>query len=158
EENLALVTEEHAERDAWIRRRRRGFTRHAGIFLIVNMAMMILGLLTEAFPWTLVPGLFWAIGLGIHGLVVLTTHADDWNEESRRRRWWMERQQRKHEVAMARAAEKGDRRQERIGQLRQRFDQPAQAKLRVTDGSEAERAAEAEAEIAASREEKRRRR
>jgi len=177
EEERALVVERDAEsdaeRDAWIRRKRRGFHRHAGVYLLVNMAMLVLGLLTEAFPWTMIPGLFWAIGLGIHGLVVLTTHPDDWNEERKRMRWWIERQQRKHEVAMARAGEKADRKLKRVEAVGKRFDappdpgelakralDPAQAKLRVTEGASAERerAAEEEAERAERREERRRRR
>ncbi|MEP7127147.1 MAG: protein kinase, partial [Byssovorax sp.] len=62
------LADERAERDAWFRRKRRGFLRHLGVYLIVNAAFFALGVITGGLPEMLMPGLFWGIGLGIHGL------------------------------------------------------------------------------------------
>ncbi|AKT37249.1 protein kinase domain-containing protein [Chondromyces crocatus] len=100
--------DDDAQRDAWFRRSRRGFQRHLGIFVIVNVALGMILLLSGApFFVTLIPALSWGIGLGIHGLVALTKNDDDWADHKRSRRWWKEQQRRHHEMVMARASGRG---------------------------------------------------
>ncbi|WP_437593771.1 protein kinase domain-containing protein [Sorangium sp. So ce1000] len=96
-----------AERAAWLRRQRRDFYRHLGVYLIVNAALLTIGFLLGVAFWASMVPLLWAIGLGIHALVAFTAHEDDWAEEAERMRWWHEHHRRKHEVAMARAAARG---------------------------------------------------
>ncbi|XXT24679.1 protein kinase [Sorangium sp. So ce429] len=94
-----------AERAAWLRRKRRDFYRHLGIYVIVNAALVALLLLIGInWHWGLLVALLWGIGLAIHGLVAFTADEDDWAEEAERMRWWHEHHRRRHEVAMARAA------------------------------------------------------
>jgi serine/threonine-protein kinase len=96
-----------AERDAWIRRQRRLFHRHAGVYGIVNAALLVLGLVLLSFtPWWVwfIPGLLWAIGLAIHGMMALSADEDDWREETENIALWREGRRRRHEVALARAA------------------------------------------------------
>ncbi|WP_437538226.1 protein kinase [Sorangium sp. So ce726] len=152
-----------AERATWLRRKRRDFYRHLGIYLIVNAALLTLAFLLGVVLWASIIPLGWAIGVAIHGLVAFTAHEDDWAEEAEQMRWWHEHHRRRHEVAMARAiskdwrpaagprqrigaAEAGDRR----GKLRVETD---------TARSTAEQAerAEEEAEIAVNKPQRRRR-
>jgi eukaryotic-like serine/threonine-protein kinase len=147
------------ERDAWLRRQRRPFHRHAGIYLIVNLGLVMLGMLVSPILWPfLIPALAWGIGLAIHGLHALTTNEDDWAAESEEMRWWTEKQRRRHEVALARAMEKGGRAALPSSPGgRKRIEAPAApagGKLRVADTG-GERAAEEEA-LAAEPEVKRR--
>ncbi|XXY49431.1 protein kinase [Sorangium sp. So ce269] len=94
-----------AERAAWLRRKRRDFYRHLGIYVIVNAALVMLLLMIGInWHWGLLVALLWGIGLAIHGLVAFTADEDDWAEEAERMRWWHEHHRRRHEVAMARAA------------------------------------------------------
>jgi eukaryotic-like serine/threonine-protein kinase len=153
-----------AERDAWIRRQRRAFARHVGVFLIVNAAMLVLGFMVGALPWMLIPGLCWAIGLGIHGLTALTANEDDWAEEQKGLRWWQEGQRRRHEVAMARATDKSTtallKRSAALGQRIPAVLEPEleKAKLRVAMDTGRERAAEEEAALAEESQVKRKKR
>jgi eukaryotic-like serine/threonine-protein kinase len=148
-----------AERDAWLRRKRRQFYRHAGVYLIVNLALLVLGLMVGAFPWTLIPALCWGIGLGIHGLTALTANEDDWAAENERMRWWHEHTQRRYEVAMARA---GNRAQRKLGASpRQRVEAPPELHrpgVRVSMETSREQAAEEEAALAEGGERRRKRR
>ena len=76
------------QRDAWLRRRRRQFHQHAGIYGIVVLGLLILAIYLQP----LVPFWFWWIavlgpgaGVAIHGVLALTLHEDDWPEERARR-------------------------------------------------------------------------
>ncbi|APR85545.1 serine/threonine protein kinase [Minicystis rosea] len=100
--------EKAKERDAWLRGERRNFYRHAGIYVIVNAALLVLGVILQRFTpfWIwLLPPLAWGVGLAIHGLVALTTTEDDWVEHERGIEWWRENRRRRHELALARANE-----------------------------------------------------
>jgi serine/threonine-protein kinase len=147
-----------ADGDAWIRRQRRDFYRHAGVYFIVNVALLVLGLVLLSFtPWWVwfVPGLAWAVGLAIHGMVALTANKDDWNEHREEIQAWQENRRRRHELRMGviAGAHRG----------RQRIEAPAQeaARDRMRVGSldtGREQAAEDEAAVAESRARERRRR
>jgi serine/threonine protein kinase len=94
ESTLALV----AERDAWLKQQRLLFYRHAGIYAIVNAALLVLGLVLLSFtPWWIwfLPALAWGVGLAIHGLVAFTSNEHDWTEHNQGMQWWLENQQRK---------------------------------------------------------------
>lgn len=101
EQETSDLVNERAERDAWLRRKRRGFGRHLGIYLIVNAAFLVLGILTHALPGTLMPGLFWGIGLGIHALRALTASEDEWRDARDRKRRDDAKRRRREERAEA---------------------------------------------------------
>jgi serine/threonine-protein kinase len=163
------VVNERAERDLWIRRKRRGFTRHLGIYLIVNAAFLMLGVITHGLPETLMPGLFWGIGLGIHGLRALTASEDEWREARDRKRREEAKRRRREErsEAVGRVVNRGvslllgDDKSDRRG--RRRIDADAEAaeaarmRINVTETRRAEAEAEADA-LADENEAKRRRR
>jgi eukaryotic-like serine/threonine-protein kinase len=162
-EEQSTALENTTKRDAWIRQQRRMFHRHAGVYLIVNVALLVLGLLLLSFtPWWVwfLPGLAWGIGLAIHGLVAMTANADDWAEHNEGMQWWLENRQRRHEVALARAADPGGRgRGARREEARRRVEPPPEPeKLRVATDTGRERAAEEEAALADDPEVKRRKR
>ena len=94
------------EREIWLRGKHRDFKRHLGMFVLVNFAFLILGLLTHAFPWTLIPGLLWSIGLGAHALTLYTTDEEEWREyrEEMRRRDW---KRKKREEVMSQVVDQG---------------------------------------------------
>ena len=103
-EEQAKAGAEIAKRDAWLRRQRRVFYRHAGVYLIVNGALLMLGLVLLSFtPWWIwfLPALGWGIGLAIHALVALSANEDDWAEENEQMQGWHERQRRRHDERMA---------------------------------------------------------
>ena len=164
----AALTDERAERDTWLRRRRRGFTSHLGVYLIVNAAFFLLALMVHnGFPGLLMPGLFWGIGLAIHGLGAWTANEDDWIEARDKRRR-IEAKQRKREeraATVGRVVDKGvalllgdDRKDRRNGQ---RLDAAAAAeaarKVRFATGGSRQAEAEAEAEALADAIESKRR-
>jgi serine/threonine-protein kinase len=94
-----------ARSQAWLQQQRLVFYRHAGIYAIVNAALLVLGLLSSGFtPWWLwcLPALAWGVGLAIHGLMAFTSNEHDWAEHDAGMRWWLENQQR--ELALARGA------------------------------------------------------
>jgi|GEM_PF-2515011 len=96
-----------SKRDAWLRQQRLNFYRHAGIYAIVNAALLVLGLGLLTFtPWWLwfLPALGWGVGLAIHGLVAFTSNEHDWTEHNQGMQWWLENQQRKNELAAAHPA------------------------------------------------------
>lgn len=81
-----------AKRDAWLRQRRLAFYRHAGIYLIVNAALLLLGLIFLSFtPWWIwcLPALGWGVGLAIHGLITFTLNEHDWTEHNQAMQWWL---------------------------------------------------------------------
>jgi eukaryotic-like serine/threonine-protein kinase len=93
-----------AQRDAWLRQRRLTFYRHAGIYAIVNAAILTLGLGLLSFtPWWIwfLPALLWSVGVAIHGLIAFTSNEQDFNEHNQTMQWWLENQQREHERASA---------------------------------------------------------
>lgn len=149
------------DRNAWIRRQRRQFYRHAGVYVIIHIALLMgLLLLFPAYlPYLGIPALLWGIGLAIHGMIALTANEDDWAEEKEGMRWWHEQRRRRHEVALARAAEKRSTpRLERGRAARQRVaarPEPAQARVRVAADTDSSRVAEEEAELVESSEAKR---
>jgi serine/threonine-protein kinase len=94
------------ERQAWLRRRLLALKRHAGVYFIVNAAILIFGLvLLSMTPWWIwvLPALGWGIGLAIHALVALTSSEEDWAEEKRGLAYWEEERRRRHEERMASA-------------------------------------------------------
>jgi serine/threonine-protein kinase len=123
------------KRDAWLRQQRLMFYRHAGIYAIVNAALLVLGLLLLSFtPWWIwcLPALAWGVGLAIHGLVAFTSNEHDWAEHTAEMQWWLENQQRKVAPAPGREAS------------RKRIDAPETEKLRIAADSGEDPASEAE--------------
>jgi eukaryotic-like serine/threonine-protein kinase len=161
-EEQSTAIESAAKRDAWLRQERMLFYRHAGIYLIVNAALLVLGLVLLSFTpwwiWFLAP-LAWSVGLAIHGLMAMTTNEGDWNEHNEGMKAWHESRRRRHEVAMARAKDPralGARREEPRGRVEAT---PEQEKLRVAMDTGRDRAAaEEEAGLAEEPEVRRRRR
>ena len=95
------------KRDAWMRQQRLTLYRHAGIYGIVNAAILVLGLVLLSFtPWWIwfLPLLGWGIGLAIHALVALTASEEDFREHDEGMKWWHENQRRRHDERMARRA------------------------------------------------------
>ena len=93
-----------AKRDAWVRRQRRDLARHAGVYAIVNAAILVLGLVLLSFtPWWIwfIPLLGWGVGLAIHALVALTANEDDRRDHEEGLQMWREGKQRKHERRLA---------------------------------------------------------
>jgi hypothetical protein len=94
---------------AWQRRKRMDLNRHAGVYVIVNVALLVIAYLvvpTFAHYGFVLP-LLWGIGLAIHALVTVTANEDEWMEEKEGMQWWREEMRRRHEVVMARAAHGG---------------------------------------------------
>ncbi len=162
DQESAELLDERAERDAWIRRKRRSFKRHLGVYLIVNAAFFMLGVFTHGLPETLMPGLFWGIGLGIHGLRAFMADEDEWREARDRQRQIEAKRRRREEraeavgrvvdkgVSLLLGDEKGDKRSGR------RID--AAGKIRfATSGQQRRAEAEAEADALAEEIEARRR-
>jgi serine/threonine protein kinase len=160
------LASERAERDAWIRRKRRGFARHLGVYLIVNAAFLMLGVITGGFPQMLMPGLFWGIGLGIHGLRAFMANEDDWIEARDRKRKEEAKRRRREERAevVGRVVDKGvslllgdDKRRDKRGGQRVDSSAAAAAKVRFATGGRRQTDAEAEADALAEEIESRRR-
>jgi serine/threonine-protein kinase len=86
-----------AQRDAWLRQQRLMFYRHAGIYGIVNAALLVLGLVLLSFTpgwiWFL-PALAWGVGVAIHALIAFTSNEQDWIEHTQGMQWWLEDRQR----------------------------------------------------------------
>ncbi len=160
EKSTALA--DTAKRDAWLRQERVLFYRHAGIYLIVNAALLVLGLVLLSFtPWWIwfLPALAWGVGVAIHGLIAMTSNEQDWTEHREGMQSWRESRRRRHEVALARAADPRGRDRGAREEPRKRSDPPHEAeKLRVAMDTGRERAAEEEAEREGDPEVKRRRR
>jgi serine/threonine-protein kinase len=95
-----------SERDAWLRQQRLAFYRHAGIYAIVNAALMVLGLVLLTFtPWWIwfIPPLAWGVGVAIHGLVAFTQNTHDFTEHKRAMEWWLANQERARALPPGRA-------------------------------------------------------
>lgn len=115
EEQLA-VRSENAQRDAWLQQQRLIFYRHAGIYAIINAALLVLGLVLLSFtPWWIwfLPALGWGVGLAIHGLMAFTSNEQDWIEHNEGKQWWLENRQRK--LAPAAGTEPSRRRLDAAG-------------------------------------------
>jgi serine/threonine-protein kinase len=106
DEDRAMARANATKSDAWLRQQRLMFYRHAGIYAIVNAALLVLGLLLLSFtPWWVwyLPALAWGVGLAIHGLIAFTSNEHDWAEHNAGIQWWLDNQQRA--VALARGAD-----------------------------------------------------
>jgi eukaryotic-like serine/threonine-protein kinase len=103
------AADDEAAFQAWRRRKRRGFLRHLGVYIFVNGALLLMGLLT-GHPQMAVGGIFWAIGLGIHGMNALFASRDDWED----RRQHLSRRERREQERLARHRERRQRRQEAV--------------------------------------------
>jgi len=135
EEQLASRAEA-AKRDAWLLQQRRMFYRHAGIYAIVNVALLVLGLVLLSFtPWWIwvLPALAWGVGLAIHALVAFTSNEHDWAEHNQGMQWWLEKQQRKADSSRGAASAGRDRRLRRTS--RKRIEPLGSEKRRVASDS-----------------------
>jgi eukaryotic-like serine/threonine-protein kinase len=102
DEGAGMALANTAQRDSWLRQQRLIFYRHAGIYGIVNAALMVLGLGLLSFtPWWIwfLPALAWGVGVAIHGLVAFTSNEHDWSEHNEGMKWWLEKRQRRDELA-----------------------------------------------------------
>ena len=157
---VQVQAEAEDESAGWLRRRRLGFHRHFGIWAIVNIALVLIGILVPGPLWPFfIPAILWGIGLGIHGLIALTSTRDDWADEKKRMDWWHEENRRKHEVAMARATRRSlPPGASRDPGRRVRVEAPApeeRERVRVAPDLEGDQAAEEEAAVAEPREKRR---
>jgi serine/threonine-protein kinase len=153
DEAQSSAVEDAAKRDAWIRQQRRMLHRHAGVYAIVNVGLLVLGLAILTFtPWWVwfLPALAWGVGLAIHALVALTANEDDWAEHNEGMQAWQEHRRRRHEVALAYAGEAGGRgRRGRREEARRRVEElPEAERLRVATDTDGTRAAEEEVALA----------
>jgi serine/threonine-protein kinase len=162
DEDARAEADRTKERDAWIRGERRLFHRHAGVYVIVNVALLLLGAIlhrwTPYWVW-IIPALAWGVGLAIHALMALTANEDDWREHERGMEWWNESRRRRHELRMARAREAGGGRR-RVDAPAPRIEvtpEPPRARVRVADTGRS-RAAEEEANAVAEEQGRARRR
>ncbi len=149
-----------AERDAWLRKKKRAFYRQVGIWVIVNVAFIVLGLADkdkDAWGFLLGPGVFWAIWLAWKGLRTFTADEDDWREEKEKQDR-KERKKQKRSKAVERALDQGAAALLETGRLLgQRIAAPPPAqggaapRVRITaDATAAEREAAGEDEAAAA--------
>jgi serine/threonine-protein kinase len=143
-EEQVMARANAAKRDAWLQQQRLLFYRHAGIYGIVNAALLVLGALLPSFApfwiWCL-PALAWGVGLAIHGLVAFTSNEHDWAEHERGMQWWLENQ--KRELALARGADLVTLGRGLPDASRSRIEPPEPEKLRVAGDSGADPAGEA---------------
>jgi len=148
-EEQSTAIDNAAQRDAWFRQGRMLLYRHAGVYLIVNAALLVLGLVLLSFtPWWLwfIPALLWSVGLAIHGLMVMTTNEADWNEHTEGMKFWHESRLRNHELALSRASEPTGRGTKREQLKRRVAATTEQERLRVATDSERDWVVDAEAE------------
>jgi serine/threonine-protein kinase len=134
-----------AKRDAWLQQQRLMFYRHAGIYAIVNAALLVLGLLLLSFtPWWIwwLSPLGWGVGLAIHALIAFTSNEHDWAEHNAGMQWWLESQQRG--AALARGAAPMALGRGMRDASRNRSERPEAKKLRVASDSGENPAGEAE--------------
>jgi serine/threonine-protein kinase len=159
-ETPAATAAETARRDAWLRQQRIVFFRHAGIYAIVNAALLVLGLVLLSFtPWWIwfLPGLAWAVGLAIHGLIAMTQNEVDWREHEAGMNWWAENQRQRHEERMARQGRRAEPPPPRVGAPGRRIEAERRVRVAALDTGR-ERQAEEEAAVEEPRERGRRRR
>jgi hypothetical protein len=65
----------------------KGFYTHATAFILVNIGLFVINLLTGGGWWFYWPLIFWGIGLGIHALNVFglgSRFGQDWEERKTR--------------------------------------------------------------------------
>jgi len=140
-------------RDAWIRHQRLMLYRHAGVYGIVNAAILVLGLVLLSFtPWWIwfLPLLGWGIGLAIHALVALTASEEDFREHDEGMKWWHENQRRRHDERMARRARHKAPRIEVPAERGARFElSPGKVRVAPADTGRERDAEDAEEEAAA---------
>jgi eukaryotic-like serine/threonine-protein kinase len=147
---------------AWVRRKRLGFYRHLGVWVIVNAAFTIVELAGHGRAEFWKAGMFWAIGLAIGGMRAFTASEDDWREElektARKARVEEDKQRKKkrRSEAIDRALDEGAAILQRTGAaVRQRIATPPtrppdQGRARIAGGGTASgRDAAAEQEAAA---------
>jgi serine/threonine protein kinase len=149
-EPSAAGAERVTQRDAWIRQQRLMLYRHAGIYGIVNAAILVLGLVLLSFtPWWiwLLPLLGWGVGLAIHALVALTASDEDFREHDEGMKWWHENQRRQHDERMAGRAPHETPRIEALPERGARVE-PSPGRVRVAP-ADTGRALDAEEEDAA---------
>ncbi len=151
EEPSATGGDFEKKRDAWMRQQRLMLYRHAGIYAIVNAAILVLGLVLLSFtPWWIwfLPLLGWGIGLAIHALVTLTASEEDFREHDEGMKWWHENQRRRHDERMGRRAPREAPRMEAAAEQGPRFE-PSPGKVRVAP-ADTGRERDAEEEAAAA--------
>jgi serine/threonine-protein kinase len=156
----------------WLRRKRRQFFRHLGMYIIINAAMLLLGILLGNYHWVIYPALGWGIGLAADALTTFTATEEDFRvfREHRERKQRRRQRRRKlhdavrdfhHQVLGSETrrldvvAEEGARvLLETAAALRQRIATPPGDKLRVASevASEADALADAASETEARRE------
>ncbi|MEI7893455.1 MAG: protein kinase, partial [Myxococcales bacterium] len=76
--------EPHEGYDRWQRRKKRTFYRHFGIYLVVNFALVLFGVMVHQLVFLIQPAIWWAIGVGIHGIRALSSSEDDYHHELER--------------------------------------------------------------------------
>ena len=145
---------EGVARDAWIRRKRRGFYRHFGIWAIINSAFLVIGFMEGHAGDKLRLAVFWGIAVAIHGLRAFMTGDDEWREVKEKQDA-RDRKKRRHAQAIDRAIDEGAAMLLKTGAaLRQRVvappaqaaQAPARVRVAATDtGAARDAAAEDEA-------------
>lgn len=143
---------EVADYATWRRRKRRKFHRHFGVYLIVNTAFFVMGILTGGFIEAMQPALWWGIFVAIHALKAYTADEDDWREERAKLERRLRKVKRRKE-AVSKAIEEGAAALLSTGvAIRRRFEVPACDQVRVVDqAAEAEREAAVAEEMSAKR-------
>lgn len=109
---VAAPTDDDAAYQAWRRRQRRGLWRHFAAFVIISGAFLLLGLLVgklQLAAWTV----FWAMGLGVHAVHVLSASRDDW-EDRKGKLTRRERRRREREAFREEREARRRRRQEAV--------------------------------------------
>jgi eukaryotic-like serine/threonine-protein kinase len=147
--------------DAWVRRKKRGFYRHLGVWAIVNVAFTFIELADKGHPEFWKAGLLWAIALVVSGMRAFTASEDDWREErekiaeKQRKEEQKERKKRRRAQAIDDAIDEGAALLQRTGAaVRQRLaasaPQPSPGRARIAaSGTSTGRDAAAEEEAAA---------
>jgi serine/threonine-protein kinase len=163
---------ESASLETWRRRKKRGFYRHLGVWIIVNVVFILVGLVERGDPTQFfVPGLFWGIGLAIQGMRAYTADEDDWREEQekadrkRREEERKERKKQKRAAAIDRALDDaasllqrtGSVVRQRVGAVASPRPDPGRARIAAIPTGGRDAAAEEEAMAAEEAERERRR-
>jgi serine/threonine-protein kinase len=102
----AAGAEEGAALAAWRERGRRSVYRHVGVWAIVNLALLVIGLLEHNPVGMLKVAVFWGIGVAIHALRTFTAGEDEWREE-REKKERKERRKQRRAQTVERALDEG---------------------------------------------------
>ena len=138
-----------AEFEQWRRRKRRKFFNHLGTYLVVNLAFVILAI-TNLDGGFLYPGLWWGIGLGIHGLRTWMANEDDFREE-RDKQDAKERKEHRRKQVVSRVIDEGASILLSTGaSIRQRIETPGLERERLRIARETSSSVDAEAEAEAA--------